>query len=138
MEIFINTISQNWYKEPGATLKQIEQLKHQLKFQLVFEHEAFLLWSNGGEAKVGNNYFSLWSCEEIVRRNVSTKIEFYLPNILGIATDGGDYCYALDYNASVNVPPLVLVPLGDLDFVSFVTVGSSLKDGLQNLFVTDF
>lgn len=138
MQDIINVISPTWYKKDGASSEQLEQLKSQLKFKLPFEYESFLTWSNGGEGRIGNNYFSLWNCEQVPRRNVSTQINFYLPGVLGIATDGGDYCYALDYTISDTNPPLVLVPLGDLDFTSFVTIGSSFIEGLRNLLTTDF
>src|SRR2546425_377726 len=112
MQNILDTIAPKWYKEPGATAAEIEQLKNQVNFRLPPDYESFLMWSNGGEGYIGSNYFSLWTCEQIPRRNTSTKIGFYLPKVLGIATDGGDYCYALDYRFSEDEPQLVLVPLG--------------------------
>jgi len=138
MENLIKTINQTWFKQLGATSNQIDEYKRNTRFNLPVEYEEFLLWSNGGEGLMGNNYISFWPSEDVIRLNSMYRIDFYIPQTLGIATDGGDYCYALDYRTSCANPAFVLVPLGDLDVVSFIFVGSSFEGGLRNLLVSDF
>ena len=104
-----------------------------MKLQFPEDYKTLLQWSNGGEGSVGTIYLSLWGIEEIEKFNEDYRINRYLPGLLGIGTDGGGECYALDYRASPIPPSFIQVPLGDLDFASITVLGATFRDGIKNV-----
>lgn len=131
MEDLIKIIAPSWFKKPGATAEQIKQAEAALGIEFPSDYKTFLSWSNGGEGQIGNIYFSFWSADEIKELNEDYQISKYLPGIVGIGTDGGGQCYALDYRMYPENPPLIQCPLGDLDFSSIVDLGSTFRDGIE-------
>ena len=43
-----------------------------------YQYKRFLLWSNGGEGKLGDNYIYIWAIEDIVAYNNDYGIHKYL------------------------------------------------------------
>jgi hypothetical protein len=131
IEDLIETIAPSWFKKTGATTEQIKQAEAALGVGFPSDYKTFLSWSNGGEGQIGNRYFSFWSAEEIKELNDDYQISKYLPGSVGIGTDGGGECYALDYRMYPETPSLIQCPLGDLDFSSIVVLGSTFRDGIE-------
>lgn len=136
MEDIIRLITSYWFKKPGANYHQLQQLNDSLPYQLPEAYKTFLTWSNVGEGHIGSSYLSLWNAEEIVRFNKDYQVNFYLPKVIGIGSDGGGECYALDYRTTLNTPALILVPFGDLEESAIVIIGSSFQEGLNSLLMT--
>ena len=58
--------------------------------------------------------------------NGDYQIGKYLPNVIGIGSNRGGDCYALDYRSDTESPPLVQVPFGDLAPESVTILGRRL------------
>lgn len=126
---FEGIFCEGFRKNNPASFEEINFLKNCVRFQLPFDFEIFLCWSNGGEGKVGELYLSLWSIHEIIDNNkVYSVWECLGEEVLGIGTDGGDYCFIIDVRSGDK--KISAVPLGALEeeeikilsdgFVSFV------------------
>lgn len=128
----INLVAGSWHREPPATEAKLSQAESELGVVFPEDYREFLLWSNGGEAKVGDAYFSLWRVDDIKKRNMSASIAKYMSSLfLGIGTNGGDECYALDYSIDINFPKFAIVPLGDLDHESKFIIASSMTEAFE-------
>lgn len=131
-----------WFRNDPAAQDEIIKTEKALKKEGIIraglpnDYTSFLLLTNGGEGWVGSRYVSLWRIEEVQALNKSYQIDHYLPGIVGVGTDGGGQCYALDFRYSSINPTLVQVPLGDLGIVSLVLIGESFGDGLRELLKT--
>ena len=127
MDQLLERIAVSWLKNPEARIHDTERAELELGRSFPSDYRQFLLWSNGGEGYIGSTYFSFWEVGRLKELNVSYRIDYYLPNILGIGTDSGGECYALDFRDDPSTPLLVQVPLGDLDEESVVFLAHSLK-----------
>lgn len=131
MKHLFERIAPSWFGNPGTTDIDIQQVELDLNVTLPHDYKQFLLWSNGGEGYIGSNYFSFWTIQELKELNASYRINHYLPGILGVGTDGGGECYALDFRSDPSAPAFVRVPLGDLDIESVIPIASSLQEGFE-------
>lgn len=137
MDQLFERMAASWFKNPGVGIKDIEQAEVELGRAFPTDYREFLLWSNGGEGLIGSTYYSFWEVEKLKELNALYQIDHYLPNVLGIGTDGGGECYALDFKNSDSAPYLVQVSLGDLDEDSIVFLAHSLKQAIENELVPD-
>jgi hypothetical protein len=133
MEPLINRAAAEWHKQPGAELATIHAVERATQKVFPDDYTSFLVWSNGGEGYLGTLYLSLWDVETIVQLNNDYQIVTYLPELLAIGTDGGGLCYALDFTGALDNPSFIRVPLGDLDRSSVEVVGTSFRDGIEQL-----
>lgn len=62
----MEVIESKWYKKDGANTAFIEDVEKQLNTTLPKQYKSFLLWSNGGEGKLGDNYIYIWAIEDII------------------------------------------------------------------------
>ncbi|WP_369943343.1 SMI1/KNR4 family protein [Xanthomonas medicagonis] len=128
----IDCVSGVWHRRPPAHEAAIAQLERTLALAFPPDYRAFLRWSNGGEGRVGTAYFSFWPVEDIRARNVSAGIAKSLSaRFVGIGSNGGGECYALDYTAGAASPVFSVVPLGDLDPASVFAIAPTLSDALE-------
>jgi hypothetical protein len=127
VEELFETIALFWFKRTGARADQIRQAEAALGVQFPPDYSSLLSWSNGGEGQIGNRYLSIWSSDEIRQLNDDYQIGRYLPGVVGIGTDGGGQCYALDYRSDAKAPQIVQCALGDLDFESIVPLASTFR-----------
>ncbi|MCA4533084.1 SMI1/KNR4 family protein [Bacteroides xylanisolvens] len=49
----------------GANTASIEDVEKLLNTTLPYQYKRFLLWSNGGEGKLGDNYIYIWAIEDV-------------------------------------------------------------------------
>ena len=131
MDEFIAAIENNWSKKPGASMDDIMWTERVLGVRFPADYQSFLRWSNGGEGDIGGRHFDLWDVDRVLRLNKAYALDRYLPGVVGIGTDGGGICYALDYSAGPDNPRFVHVPLGDLDPAAIVVLGHSFQEGLE-------
>ena len=130
MERLLNLIG-GLYKSPEATIQQIKAVAQSISYKLPDDYIELLLWSNGVEGFIGEEYWVLWSIEEINELNLAYQIGDYLPGLLAIGSDGGGECIALDYRFQNPEPALVRVPFGDLSPESIIQIGNTLGEGIQ-------
>ena len=131
MEDLLEIIAASWFKRTGASAGAIRQAEAELGVQFPSDFRSFLAWSNGGEGQIGNQYLNIWSSGEIRKLNDDYQIGRYLPGVVGIGTDGGGECYALDYRIDAKAPHLIQCALGDLDFASIVSLGSTFRSFIE-------
>ena len=131
MSDLINLIRTHWHARPPASAADIAQLEQRLAVKFPKDYIDLQAWSNGGEAKLGTAYFTIWPVQDVARRNISASITHYMSaRFIGIGTNGGGELYALDYSASAE-PTLAIVPLGALDPESKFIIGASLTEGIR-------
>lgn len=118
--------------EPAASDAAIAMAETELGVIFPAAYRDLLKWANGGEFDFGNAYVEVWDTVRIVKRNQSYEIPSRLPGIVGIGSDGGDECYALDFRLAEQ-RPLVRVSLGALRPEFVETIGPNLIEGLRNL-----
>lgn len=132
MKNAIEIVKPSWHAVPPASKEQLDSLQEALDLTLPVDYREFMLWSNGGEGKVGSAYVSLWAVEKIIARNISASIWQYISKrFIGIGTNGGDECYGLDYTNDSTSPKFVIVSLGDLSYDSKFFIAPTLTEGLQ-------
>jgi len=119
---------------PGATEEEIAQAEQTLGVRFPDDYRAFLRWSDGGGGWIGTAYAAFWSTEELPKRNADYAIPESVPGAVGIGSDGGGECLALDYRANASAPRLVFLPfIGMDDADSAWVLGDSFADGLAQL-----
>jgi hypothetical protein len=116
-----------WSKKPGAQLTRIAVVEASLSRVLPEDYRRLLIWADGGEWHIGGRQVYLWSTSELEKLNNDYQIPFWLPDVLGIGTDGGGQCYALDYRQKNVDPVVVTVPLGALFKDEITVCGASLE-----------
>lgn len=132
MKNAIDIVMSVWNVAPQATMQQLDALQKTLGVTLPTDYREFMLWSDGGEGKVGSAYFSLWEVEKIVPRNTSASIWKYMSEkFIGIGTNGGDECYGYDYSKGGRDPEFAIVPMGDLGEDSKYIVAPTLAEAFQ-------
>lgn len=131
MSKIIELIDKAWHRKAPANEIEITEIEKKLAVKFPTDYIELLKWSNGGEAKIGSAYFSIWPIQDIPHRNISASISKYMTNkFIGIGTNGGDECYALDYTINAT-PDFAIVPLGDLGHESKFIISSTLTEGIQ-------
>jgi len=125
MKNLIQKIAINWNSNHRADLPEILTIEKALNISFPKNYIAFLKWSNGGEGSIGENYVSLWKCEDLVTLNNEYQIQKYLSEkFLGLGTDGGGICYGFRLNDYA----IFKCPLGDLDMNEVVMIASSFEN----------
>jgi hypothetical protein len=108
-------LSEKFYRNDSCDRNVIEKTETELMKVFPKDYVEFLLWSNGGEGEIGENYLSLWRCEDIAQLNEDYSIQKYLTeNFVAFGTNGGGECYAFDYSEPEK-PKVINCALGDLD-----------------------
>ena len=99
-----------------------------------YQYKRFLLWSNGGEGKLGDNYIYIWAIEDIVAYNNDYGIQKYLQKeYLAFGMDGDiGYIFHLPNNS------IYRVDLGDLDIASIKYIAPSFDDFLGKAIYLNF
>jgi len=126
----IKSITSTWFGHPGTTDQVLASIEAQTNLSLPGDFKEFMKWSNGGEAKFSNVYFSLWEAENIVSLNKDYQIQRYLgENVVGIGSDGGPICFLLDYRGDEELR-FSSVNFGDLDPSEIKIIAPSFSDAL--------
>ena len=126
MESIIKEIANNWNSNSVIDLTVLTVLEKELNIIFPKDYITFLKWSNGGEGSIGDNYISLWKCEDLSTLNNEYKIQKYLSeNVLAIGTDGGGICYGFKLKENYTI---FKCPLSDLDINEVVTIATSFKN----------
>lgn len=65
----MEVIESKWYKKDGVSFVFIDDVEKFLNIILLKQYKSFLLWSNGGEGKLGDNYIYIWVIEDVIVYN---------------------------------------------------------------------
>jgi hypothetical protein len=123
-----------WYRNPSGTEAEIAAVEQHFGVRLPCEYKRFLLWSDGGEGRIGagrrfkDGYVSLWPTAEIIGLNADYDIGNETGLLIGVGSDGGGDCFAFDYRSSAAVPPVVEIGFADADVTAARIVSASFGD----------
>lgn len=121
------------YAKPGASDAAIDAAEAALGVRLPPIYRTLMRQATSAEGTVGGTYVSFWPVAELQSFNEDYQLPQYLPALVGFATDGGGQCYAIDYRTTEEDPPIVRVPLGDLDEGSLVSLADNLDSWFRRL-----
>ncbi|WP_257828251.1 SMI1/KNR4 family protein [Burkholderia glumae] len=117
-----------FHRNAPSAPEEIANLEKTLGVLLPLNYKDFLAWSDGGEGEVGDLYLSIWTVTQVVELNALYSITTRMGRgFVGIGTDGGDYCFALDLRRDER---FVVVPLGALAEDDVKPLASNLVAGL--------
>jgi len=132
MKPLIKQMAPDWHRAGAATEADIQGAEQCLGVRFPKDYSLFLKWSNGGEGSIGPTYLSVWPTDEIEQLNSDYQIGKYLPGVVGIGTDGGGECFALDYRSSKDAPSMIQVPLGALGAETVTQLAASFQEWIEN------
>jgi len=133
-KINMEVIESKWYKKNGASSASIDDIEKLLNTTLPKQYKSFLLWSNGGEGKLGDNYIYIWAIEDVIAYNHDYGIQKYLQKeYLAFGMDG-DIGYILHLSDN----SIYRVDLGDLDITSIKYIAPSFDDFLGKAIYLNF
>ncbi|WP_175728754.1 SMI1/KNR4 family protein [Burkholderia ambifaria] len=131
MTDFTTLLGAGFHRNAPSTPAAIASLETSLRASLPPNYKDLLLWSDGGEGEVGDLYLALWAVEQVVELNALYSITKRMGHeFVGIGTDGGDYCFALDLRGGER---FVVVPLGVLTEDEIKPLARDLVDGLTSI-----
>jgi len=133
MNRLFDRLADQWYRADPATEEDIREVEDVFGVAFPRDYRAFLKWSNGGEGSIGPRYVSLWALEEFEVIHRDYRITKYLPAVVGIGTDGGDRCFALDYRHTPDAPPVIEVPFGDLGPDSVAVLAPGFAEWIESM-----
>ena len=94
--------------KPGATEESIQKVEATLGWKLPDDYRRFLMYKNGGEGFLGENYLILWSLDELPQFNLEYEVQEYAPGFVFFGSNGGGEGFAFDTRK--NPSPVVQVP----------------------------
>ncbi|WP_246797611.1 SMI1/KNR4 family protein [Burkholderia perseverans] len=128
---FPKIFGEKFKKNDSSALLDIERLESVIGTSLPSDYKDFLLWSDGGEGEVGDLYLSMWTLSQLSDLNSLYLIDKRMSaKFLGIGTDGGDYCFALDLRGGCE---FVVVPLGALADDEVRRLDNSFVPGVEKI-----
>ncbi|RQS50806.1 MULTISPECIES: SMI1/KNR4 family protein [unclassified Burkholderia] len=131
MTDFTALLGVGFRRSAPSNLAEIASLETTLGVSLPLDYKDFLAWSDGGEGEVGDLYLSMWTVVQAVELNALYSITTRMGRgFVGIGTDGGDYCFALDLRRGER---FVVVPLGALAEDEVKPLASDLVSGLTSI-----
>jgi SMI1 / KNR4 family (SUKH-1) len=98
----------DWKLEGPADARSIDGLMSSLGVALPREYVDFLKKHNGGDGLIGDNYFILWTIEDLGDFNREYQVEIYARGILLFGSSGGGQGYGFDTRSAAM--PIVQVP----------------------------
>lgn len=131
------SLSENGDKEILAMMEEFETNKTKTtihlpeKFKLYLkEYEQYLKEFNGGSGMIGEeSYLILWSQDEIVEFNRDYAVEEFLPNILLIGSDGGEFAYGINSKCEY-----IQVPFIPMDTEEVSVIARTFEEFIQYLY----
>ena len=133
-KINMEVIESKGYKKDGASSASIDDVEKLLNTTLPKQYKSFLLWSNGGEGKLGDNYIYIWAIEDVIAYNHDYGIQKYLQKEYWAFGMDGDIGYILHLSDN----SIYRVDLGDLDITSIKYIAPSFDDFLGKAIYLNF
>jgi hypothetical protein len=131
LEQILNDI--NW---PLRDLNE-ESLKSEIKINIGFtlpdDYKFFLSHYQGYETFIKDFYIVLWDKLEVSELNNGYEIQYYLPQVLAIGSNGGGEMIGLHYKEKDNYE-IILLPFGSLNEEEHqIIIGTSFTNFLERL-----
>lgn len=122
----------------SASRQELDDLQRQLGSVLPDAYLTFLRETNGAEwciHDIDEDCLNFWKAHEVPELNVAYEIQLWLPDVLAIASDGGDRAIILDRTTpDPNYWPLFRVEFGALCREGFEPVAKNFNDWVQREF----
>ena len=96
-----------------ATLSAIETAEKFFHLKLPEDYKEFLQFTNGIEGDTTDNYFVLWSAEELVELNQAYNVKEFVSNIIIIGSDGAEDAFAFD-TTNMSIVKLPFIGMGNI------------------------
>jgi hypothetical protein len=131
-------MEERWYLQPGAHLDEVRDAEMVLGETFPDDYVELITWSNGGDFRVGDRYFRLWSIEDVILRNARLDVQADLPGTVAIGGDAGEILYLLDYRMDRTRPRFIEAEGDNMCFGGIVVHAASLTaafyawSGLEN------
>jgi hypothetical protein len=102
-------------------------------FKLPEDYVFFLTNYSGYETFLGDMYFVLWDEAELLSLNEGYEVQYYLPDMLAIGSNGGGEMIGLQ-NIENSIFKIILLPLGSMkETEQQITIGDSFTDFLRRM-----
>jgi hypothetical protein len=108
-----------------------KQIEDEIGFELPVDYKKYLENYQGIEESIGEEYVLLWGLEKLSETNIDYGINEFLPNTLGIGSNGGGELIALEYKDDSY--RIILTPFMDMDEDNHIEIGDSFSDFLIRL-----
>lgn len=118
-------------KNGGLSCKEL--IEDKIGFDLPADYVFFLSNYSGYETFINENYFVLWDEKELISLNESYEVQFYLPNLLAIGSNGGGEMVGLETKGNNNYR-IILIPFGSMaETEQHIIIGNSFINFLHRM-----
>ena len=121
----------NFSKRTSILTVTIEEIERNLQCQLPDDYKYFLENYTEFESTLGPEYLRLWDIDNILERNLGYEIQEWLENTIGIGTNGGAECIAIEF-LNHQKYRIILTPF-IFDKECHIEIGTSFTDMLVRL-----
>lgn len=122
----------NWPKK-NTGLQFKGQIESKIGFRLPEDYIQFLMKYSGSDSYLKDSYFVLWDENDLLRLNDGYAVQYYLPNVLAIGSNGGGEMIALEHQA-MDEYRIILLPFGSMKQVEYqIVIGDSFTDFLRRM-----
>lgn len=121
----------NFQKQTFESKSNIKSVEEYFGRKLPEDYIFFLKNYSAFENFVNVEYVKLWATEELIDTNKSYKIQKYMPNAIGIGSNGSGEIIAIEFSEMEN-SEIVLAPI-DLDAEYNINIGKDFTEFLNRL-----
>lgn len=112
----------------GATKENIEDAEKNLGIKFPNDYIDFVLFSDGAEGEIGNDYLEIWSVEELLQSNEDMQLNLFVPGLVAFGGDGGNELFAFD--TRFERITIVQIPMVGMTLKDAWACGSSFEEFL--------
>jgi hypothetical protein len=129
----LNLLTKSIERNPGISLKKIQEIECELGVSFPHQYKDWLTLSNGAEGFIGKNeYLVLWPVEKLKTFNAGYAVEEFAPGLLLFGSNGGTTAYAFD--SRVDDMPIVKVPFIGMSLEEMVVIGRTFNEFMHFLY----
>ena len=121
----------NFQKKAFESEAKIQSIEKYFGIKLPNDYAYFLQKYSTFEDFVNVEYVKLWSAEELIEFNKGYEIQKYMPNTIGIGSNGNAEIIAMEFKQTDN-GQIVLTPI-DLDAEYSIDIGKDFTEFLNRL-----
>jgi len=114
-----------------ASIELIQDVEKNLGIKFPEDYIDFMLFSNGCEGSIGENYIILWNTEDIIENNENYEVQTYAPNIVIFGSNGGGEAFGFDMR-NKNIKYIMLPFM--FDYNDIIDQGYFLNDFFERLY----
>jgi hypothetical protein len=121
----------NFQKKASESRKNVQSIEDYFGFKLPEDYIFFLEKYSAFEDFVNVEYVKLWAAEELIETNKGYEIQKYMPNTIGIGSNGSGEIIAIEFDETESYE-IVLAPI-DLDAEYNINIGKDFTEFLNRL-----